>query len=36
MSMSGTDTLIDFGNGDILQLTNVVSSSLTAGDFIFA
>jgi hypothetical protein len=36
MTMSGTNTIVDFGNGDILQFVNVASPSLTAVDFIFA
>ncbi|MCQ1856201.1 hypothetical protein [Neorhizobium galegae] len=36
MAMSGTNTIVDFGNGDVLQFVNVASSSLTAVDFIFA
>ncbi|WP_370651221.1 calcium-binding protein [Neorhizobium galegae] len=36
MTMSGANTIVDFGNGDVLQFVNVASSSLTAVDFIFA
>ncbi|KAA9384056.1 hypothetical protein [Neorhizobium galegae] len=36
MTMSGTNTIVDFGNGDVLQFINVASSSLTAVDVIFA
>jgi Ca2+-binding RTX toxin-like protein len=34
-SQSGADTIIDFGNGDVLTLTGVTASSLTASEFEF-
>ena len=34
-SQQGANTVINFGNGDILTLQNVVLANLVAGDFIF-
>ena len=33
---SGSDFVIDFGNGDVLTVENRTEASMTAGDFIFA
>ncbi len=35
-TQSGTDTVIDFGNGDILTLVGVDKASLHADDFVLA
>ncbi|MDE2378885.1 cadherin-like domain-containing protein [Bradyrhizobium sp.] len=34
-TMVGSNTVIDFGNGDTMTLQGVTSSSLVAGDFVF-
>jgi hypothetical protein len=35
MSQSGTDTVINFGNGHTIRLDNVTDTNLTAGNFLF-
>ena len=34
-TQDGADTILDFGNGDVLTLNNVTLGSLVAGDFVF-